>query len=76
VVTVSAGALDDGFYIADDGPGIPPTEQNKVFEPGYSTQGDGTGLGLAIVDRIVAAHGWELTLTTASNGGVRFEVRF
>lgn len=75
-VTVSVGALDDGFYVTDDGPGIPPEEQNRVFDPGYSTRDDGTGLGLAIVDRIVAAHGWELTLSTATNGGARFEIDF
>ena len=75
-VTVSVGALEHGFYVADDGPGIPSEEQNRVFDPGYSTRDDGTGLGLAIVDRIVAAHGWELTLTTATNGGARFEIRF
>jgi signal transduction histidine kinase len=75
-VTITVGALEDGFYVADDGPGISPGEQNKVFDPGYSTRDDGTGLGLPIVDRIVAAHGWELTLTTAMSGGARFEIRF
>jgi len=76
VVVVSVGGLEDGFYVADDGQGISSEKQNQVFDPGYSTQDDGTGLGLAIVDRIVAAHGWELTLTTAANGGARFEIRF
>ena len=75
-VSITVGAMEDGFYVADDGPGIPPEEQHRVFEAGYSTRGDGTGLGLAIADRIVAAHDWELTLTTASNGGARFEIRF
>jgi len=75
-VVIAVGALEDGFYVADDGPGIPSEEQNQVFDPGYSTRDDGTGLGLAIVDRIVAAHGWELTLTTATNGGALFEIRF
>ncbi|WP_081927096.1 sensor histidine kinase [Halobellus rufus] len=75
-VIVSVGALDEGFYIADDGQGIPSEEQNRVFDPGFSTRDGGTGLGLAIVDRIVAAHSWELTLTTATNGGARFEIRF
>ena len=75
-VSITVGAMEDGFYVADDGPGIPPEEQHRVFEAGYSTRGDGTGLGLAIVNRIVAAHDWELTLTTASNGGARFEIRF
>ncbi|WP_251331121.1 sensor histidine kinase [Haloplanus pelagicus] len=75
-VTVTVGTLENGFYVSDDGPGIPPERREVVFEPGYSTQDGGTGLGLAIVERIVAAHGWTLTLTTAECGGVRFEVRF
>jgi nitrogen-specific signal transduction histidine kinase len=75
-VTITVGALADGFYVADDGPGIPPEERDAVFEPGYSTRDGGTGLGLAIVERIVAAHGWEMTLTTSDRGGVRFEIRF
>ncbi|MFD1596233.1 sensor histidine kinase [Haloplanus litoreus] len=75
-VNITVGTLEDGFYVADDGPGIPPEEQQRVFDPGYSTRDDGTGLGLAIVDRVVAAHGWELTLTTATNGGAQFEIRF
>jgi signal transduction histidine kinase len=74
--TVTVGSLDDGFYVADDGPGIPPEEQDAVFEPGYSTDNGGTGLGLAIVDEIAAAHGWDLTLTTSADGGARFEIRF
>ena len=75
-VTITVGALENGFYVADDGPGIPPDERDVVFEPGYSTRDGGTGLGLAIVDRIVAAHDWTVTVTTATNGGARFEIRF
>ena len=75
-VTITVGPLADGFYVADDGPGIPPEERADVFEPGYSTQDGGTGLGLAIVERIVAAHDWELRLTAAELGGVRFEIQF
>jgi len=75
-VTITVGALEDGFYVADDGPGVPPDEREVVFEPGYSTRDDGTGLGLAIVERTVAAHDWEMRLTTAEHGGVRFEIRF
>jgi light-regulated signal transduction histidine kinase (bacteriophytochrome) len=74
-VTITVGPLEDGFYVADDGPGIPPGEREVVFEPGYSTGDGGTGLGLAIVERIVAAHDWEMDLTTAERGGVRFEIR-
>ncbi|SEN81841.1 Signal transduction histidine kinase [Halorientalis persicus] len=73
----------DGFYVEDDGPGIPPGEREKVFEPGYSDAEDGTGLGLAIVREIVDAHGWDVTITEsggseaeqrASSGGAQFEI--
>ena len=74
--TVVVHPLEGGFYVADDGPGIPPAKRDVVFTPGYSTQSGGTGLGLAIVDRIVEAHGWDLTLTAADNGGARFEITF
>jgi nitrogen fixation/metabolism regulation signal transduction histidine kinase len=75
-VEVRVGALDGGFYVADDGPGIPESEREAVFDPGYSSDAGGAGLGLAIVDRIVAAHGWEVEVTSADGGGARFEVRF
>ncbi|MFB6146665.1 MAG: sensor histidine kinase [Halobacteriaceae archaeon] len=72
-VTVRVGALEDGFYVEDDGPGISSDEREDVFEPGYTTAADGTGLGLYIVETIVAAHGWDVTLTESSEGGARFE---
>ena len=72
--TVAVQPFEGGFYIADDGPGIPSAKRDIVFTPGYSTQSGGTGLGLAIVERIVDAHGWNLTLTTAEGGGARFEI--
>jgi PAS domain S-box-containing protein len=74
-VTIEVGSLDDraGFYVADDGPGIPPDARDTVFEPGYTTAEEGSGFGLAIVSRIAAAHGWEVTLTESDAGGARFE---
>jgi PAS domain S-box-containing protein len=72
--TVTVGALDDGFYVEDDGPGIPEDERGKVFESGYSTVSDGTGFGLAIVNEIVDAHGWEIRVTDTETGGARFEI--
>lgn len=74
--TVVVHPFEGGFYIADDGPGILPAKRDVVFTPGYSTRSGGTGLGLAIVDRIVEAHGWDLTLTAADDGGARFEITF
>ncbi|MUV49818.1 PAS domain S-box protein [Haloarcula sp. CBA1122] len=73
VVTITLGATPDGFYVADDGPGIPPDQRDAVLESGYSTDDDGTGFGLAIVETIAEAHGWELTVTDSEAGGARFE---
>ncbi|MEE6208923.1 HAMP domain-containing sensor histidine kinase [Salarchaeum sp. III] len=75
-VTVRVGSLNDGIFIADNGPGIPANETDAVFTPGYSAGDVGTGLGLAIVNQIVTAHGWTIRLTTAQSGGARFEVRW
>lgn len=75
-VTVRVGGLDDGFYVEDSGPGIPPEERADVFESGYTTRTDGTGLGLAIVREIAHAHNWDVSVTTGSDGGARFEFLF
>ncbi len=74
-VTVTVGAFDAGFYVADDGPGIPTEKRESVFEHGYSTGEKNTGLGLTIVRSIAEAHGWEITVTESDAGGARFEVR-
>jgi PAS domain S-box-containing protein len=73
-VTVTVGTLADGFYVEDDGPGIPPGRRNRVFDSGYTSAEGGTGLGLNIVKRIVDAHGWEIVVTEGSDGGARFEI--
>jgi len=75
-VTVTVGELDDGsgFFVADDGPGIPDAEREAIVDSGYSGT-DGTGLGLAIVDTVVRAHGWTLAVTDSETGGARFEAR-
>ncbi len=72
--TVKVGIIEDGFYIEDNGNGIPREAWDKVFEHGYSTQTTGTGLGLSIVKTIVNAHGWEIDLIESENGGARFEI--
>jgi PAS domain S-box-containing protein len=70
---VTVGRTADGFYVADDGPGIPPEDRDAVFEYGHTTATDGTGFGLAIVDAIADAHDWTVTVTESENGGARFE---
>ncbi|WP_259518247.1 PAS domain-containing sensor histidine kinase [Halanaeroarchaeum sp. HSR-CO] len=71
-LVVTVGDLDDGFYIEDDGSGIPVSERGNVLQSGYSTAG-GTGLGLSIVERCAEAHDWEITVTAGKDGGARFE---
>ena len=73
-LTVTVGSLPDGFYVADDGAGIPPEEREEVFQGGYSTAEEGSGLGLAIVREAAEAHGWTVTVTESADGGARFEV--
>jgi len=75
-VTITVGDLtsNQGFYVADDGPGIPDDAQEKVFEAGYTSQQEGTGFGLNIVEEIITAHGWEIRVTESAEGGARFEI--
>jgi PAS domain S-box-containing protein len=72
---VTVEPCEGGFVVADDGPGIPPAERERVFERGYTTNERGTGFGLAIVAEIVAAHGWSISVGESETGGARFEVR-
>ncbi|WP_458207699.1 PAS domain S-box protein [Haladaptatus sp. NG-SE-30] len=89
--TVHVGKLDDasgnkemngstdefvsGFYVEDDGPGIPPEERESVFEYGHTTAKNGSGLGLSIVDGIAEAHGWSVSVCEGRDGGACFEIR-
>lgn len=67
--------------VADDGIGIPPREQQRVFERFYrvdkarSTEMGGTGLGLSIVKHIVLVHGGEISLHSEFGVGSDFRVR-
>jgi PAS domain S-box-containing protein len=90
-VTIRVGVIEDfarsasatapdrpssrGFYVEDDGVGIPPERRGRVFDDGYSTHPSGTGFGLAIVEEIAEAHGWSVHLTDGADGGARFEFR-
>jgi len=72
-VTVTVGPTAAGFYVADDGPGIPESDRELVFEHGHTTNEDGTGFGLAIVENVAEAHGWTVSVTDSETGGARFE---
>ena len=72
-VTVRVGDLDEGFYVADDGPGVPEEDRECVFETGYTTDPEGTGFGLSVVEQIADAHGWTVAVAESRDGGARFE---
>ncbi|WEL18405.1 Signal transduction histidine kinase [Halorhabdus sp. SVX81] len=73
-VTVRVGTMGRGFFVADDGPGIPSEERDRIFEEGYTTAEEGSGTGLTIVSETVAQQGWELDVTESEAGGARFEI--
>ncbi len=64
--------------VEDTGPGIPPEDREKIFEPFYrrreSAQSTGAGLGLSIVRQIARMHGGDVTYTPREGGGSRFLV--
>jgi two-component system, NtrC family, nitrogen regulation sensor histidine kinase NtrY len=62
------------LIVADNGPGIPEGERDKLFLPYYSTKGRGSGLGLAIVRRIVAEHGGSIEVADNLPRGTRFTI--
>jgi signal transduction histidine kinase len=75
-VTVRVGPLADGFYVEDDGVGIPAEDRERIFESGFTT-GDravNTGLGLLIVQAVCRAHDWSVSVSESEAGGARFEI--
>ncbi|RME87115.1 MAG: HAMP domain-containing protein [Zetaproteobacteria bacterium] len=61
------------WFVEDDGPGVSPEIQDKIFAPYFSTREQGTGLGLAIARRIAEEHGGKLVLAHAAQP-TRFEL--
>ncbi|MGC9420993.1 two-component system sensor histidine kinase EnvZ [Vibrio sp.] len=83
-VQVSTGITADKkmawVCVQDNGPGIEPSQVNKVFEPfirGDTARGsEGTGLGLAIVKRIVSQHHGAVVLNNRAEGGLKIQLSF
>ncbi len=73
-VTITVGRCESGFYVQDDGPGIPDGDREDIFDAGFSNSQSGTGFGLSIVSEIVDAHGWAIHVTESPTGGARFEI--
>jgi signal transduction histidine kinase len=80
-IGLSARRLGDGSLaidVDDEGPGIPPAERERVFEPfirGRSArQGEGSGLGLYIARSVFEGHGWTVRADEAPGGGGRISI--
>lgn len=64
------------LWVADSGPGVPPSDRDNIFDPFFTTKapGHGTGLGLAIVSRTVHELGGVVWVDDAREGGAAFKV--
>ena len=68
------------LHIDDRGPGVPPDQRERIFEPFYRLPGasereGGVGLGLALVRQIAARHGGSVACDNREGGGARFTLR-
>ncbi len=60
--------------IADNGPGISPSDKNRIFEPYFTTKRGGTGLGLAIVSSVISEHQGEIRVFDNQPSGAKFVI--
>jgi len=60
--------------LADDGVGIPPADQGRIFDPYFTTKSEGTGLGLATAYAIVRKHGGYMTVESEPGEGSTFHL--
>ena len=72
---IRAVCTDEGFVIAEDGPGVAVEDRERIFAFGYTDQASGTRIGLAIIQTIAQAHDWSVSVTGSEQGGARFEIR-
>ena len=75
-VGLELSATDGSVYVgvADSGPGVPPSERERIFRPFWSRGGGGTGLGLAIASELASALGGRIRLESSAERGSRFEL--
>jgi signal transduction histidine kinase len=56
------------LVIADNGPGVPQAERDRIFQPFFTTKADGTGVGLSFARQVALSHGGTLTLAPDTAG--------
>jgi signal transduction histidine kinase len=77
LVRLEVSRLGDAvrFAVADDGPGIPPEHQSRIFQRFWRANPEkrsGAGLGLAVAKGILSAHGAEIRVDSAEGRGSTF----
>lgn len=78
-IQLSASREADGrivVAVADNGPGIPPEQREKIFVPFFTTKRRGSGIGLTLVRQIAAAHGASVDVIETTGGGATVRLRF
>jgi signal transduction histidine kinase len=73
VEVTRAGEAEAVVRVIDSGPGIEPGNEERIFEPFYSTKATGLGIGLAVCRSIVESHGGRLRYAPNPGGGAAFE---
>jgi signal transduction histidine kinase len=63
-----------GISVQDSGPGIAPSQMERIFDPFVTTKRDGMGMGLAICRMILERHGGRLSASAGVDAGARFEI--
>lgn len=76
-ISIIIGVANDAceVRVTDDGPGIPPALQEKIFAPFFTTKSRGTGLGLPTARRLIEAHGGTIHVESPASGGTRVTLR-
>jgi two-component system nitrogen regulation sensor histidine kinase NtrY len=79
LIALSARRSPDGrvvIAVADNGPGIPTDQREKIFVPFFTTKRQGSGVGLTLVRQIATAHGATVDVSQTPGGGATVSLRF
>ncbi len=78
-LAISTQVTDNGawvdIHLADSGPGIAPSDRDRIFEPYFTTKASGVGLGMAIVKKIIEDHGGTIRIRRSQWDGALIEMR-
>jgi signal transduction histidine kinase len=78
IVTTSISLKDNNceITVADNGPGMPVSVQERIFEPYFTTKATGSGIGLAFTKRAMELHGGAVAVTSAPGQGTTMILSF